>query len=194
MSITTMAKHLCLFMMITGALTACSGDPSKAAAAVPLAAVPVGTLNPVHRAVHLPVSHLRPAVLPPANHPAAAPPAAASARPITNQSAPVEPQNLQCIKAPCPTGVYKTYSNQCASDLAKAKFISNGECGDLEGKPYIEELTACTAQYDPVCAAATDIAPCKTIPCPARLYKTFGNACEASVAKAGVIQKVNVAP
>ncbi|HEY6527638.1 MAG TPA: hypothetical protein VIZ65_03005 [Cellvibrionaceae bacterium] len=100
----------------------------------------------------------------------------------------VEPQNLQCIKAPCPTGVYKTYSNLCASNVAKAKFISNDECGDLEGKPYFEEPTACTLQYAPVCGTAIHTAPCGTIPCPAVVHKTYGNACEASVAKAQQIK------
>lgn len=189
MSITTMAKHLCLFMMITGALTACSGDPSKGGSSGATSSSSSGHTKPSSSSSSSSgksssssssssgkssSSSSSGGGICPANY-----------KPVCS----VEPQNLQCIKAPCPTGVYKTYSNQCASDLAKAKFISNGECGDLEGKPYIEELTACTAQYDPVCAAATDIAPCKTIPCPARLYKTFGNACEASVAKAGVIQK-----
>jgi hypothetical protein len=96
----------------------------------------------------------------------------------------VEPQDLQCIKAPCPIGVYKTYSNLCASNVANAKFISNDECGDLEGKPYYEEPTACTEQYAPICGTAINPAPCGTIPCPAVVHKTYGNACDASVNKA----------
>jgi hypothetical protein len=96
----------------------------------------------------------------------------------------VVPQNIQCKKAPCPTGVYQTFSNLCASDAAKAKFISNGECGDLEGKPYPDEKpTACTKEYAPVCGTAVNRAPCNTIPCPAIVYKTYSNPCEARAAE-----------
>jgi hypothetical protein len=84
----------------------------------------------------------------------------------------VVPQAIQCVKEPCPTGVYKTFSNQCVSDGAGAKVISNGECGDLEGKPYPDEPTACTLQYAPVCGSTVNTAPCSTIPCPAVVYKT----------------------
>lgn len=180
MSITTMAKHLCMLMMITGALTACSGDPSKGGSSSGVTSSSSG--------------HTKPSSSSSSSSGKSSSSSSSSSggticpsiyKPVCS----VEPQNLQCIKAPCPTGVYKTYSNQCASDVAKAKFISNGECGDLEGKPYVEEPTACTLQYDPVCAAATDAAPCKTIPCPAVVHKTFGNACEANVAKAQVVSK-----
>ena len=100
----------------------------------------------------------------------------------------VELQNIQCITTPCPIGVHKTFPNRCESDAAKAKFLAEGECGDLEGEPYYEDIVACTREYAPVCAAVTTTEPCDTIPCPAVIHKTFGNKCEAKVAKARILQ------
>ena len=48
-------------------------------------------------------------------------------------------QNIQCITTPCPVGIHKTFPNRCESDAAKAIFLSEGECGDLEGQPYYDE-------------------------------------------------------
>lgn len=42
----------------------------------------------------------------------------------------------------------------------------------------------CTMQYDPVCAKRISATQCITSPCPTHEYKTFGNACNASSAKA----------
>ena len=100
----------------------------------------------------------------------------------------VEKQNIQCFTEPCPIGVHKTYPNRCESNAAKATFLAEGECGDLEGEPYFEEPVACTREYAPVCAAVNIIEPCHTLPCPSVVHKTFGNKCEAKVAKAHIIR------
>ena len=164
MSITTQAKQIMTLLLLAGALTACGGGPAQ----ITSSSSSSSSSGKAASSSSSSGGTVCPAIY----------------KPVCS----VEPQNLQCIKAPCPSGVYKTYSNQCASDAAKARFISNGECGELEGKPFIEEPTACTLQYDPVCAAVTDSAPCKTIPCPAVVHKTFGNACEAGVARASVVR------
>lgn len=107
----------------------------------------------------------------------------------------VELQNIQCITTPCPIGVHKTFPNRCESDAAKALFLSEGECGELEGQPYYEdkpddgEPIACTKEYNPVCAAETSIEPCTTLPCPVMHHKTFGNPCMARAAKARIVQE-----
>lgn len=107
----------------------------------------------------------------------------------------VELQNIQCITGPCPIGVHKTFPNQCESEAAKALFLSEGECGELEGqlyydeKPVEEEPIACTKEYNPVCAAETSIEPCTTLPCPVMQHKTFGNPCMAHAAKARIVQE-----
>lgn len=107
----------------------------------------------------------------------------------------VELQNIQCITTPCPVGFHKTFPNRCQSDAAKALFLSEGECGELEGQPYYEdkpddgEPIACTKEYNPVCAAETSIEPCTTLPCPVMQHKTFGNPCMARAAKARIVQE-----
>jgi hypothetical protein len=107
----------------------------------------------------------------------------------------VELQNIQCITTPCPIGVHKTFGNQCESDAAKARFLSKGECGELEGQPYYDEKPdddapiACTKEYNPVCAAETSTEPCTTLPCPVMHHKTFGNPCMARAAKARIVQQ-----
>ena len=102
----------------------------------------------------------------------------------------VELQNIQCITTPCPIGVHKTFPNRCESDAARARFLAEGKCGDLEGQPYFEEEepVACTKEYNPVCGAVSITEPCNTIPCPAVVHKTFGNECEARAAKAHIVQ------
>lgn len=182
MSITSKTKHMLTLMLLAGALTACSGDPTKGASSGGASGSSSSSSS----------GHGKPSSSSSSSSSGKASSSSSSSggticpaiyKPVCS----VEPQNLQCIKAPCPTGVYKTYSNQCASDAAKARFIGNGECGALEGKPYIEEPTACTEQYAPVCTAAPDTAPCKTIPCPAVLHKTFSNDCFARVANATIL-------
>lgn len=107
----------------------------------------------------------------------------------------VELQNIQCITTPCPIGVHKTFPNRCESDVAKALFLTEGECGQLEGQPYYDEKPgddepiACTKEYNPVCAAETSIEPCTTLPCPVMHHKTFGNPCMARAAKARIVQQ-----
>ncbi len=41
--------------------------------------------------------------------------------------------SIECINAPCPTHVYKTFGNACVAGLEKAATSFNGECGTLEG-------------------------------------------------------------
>lgn len=98
----------------------------------------------------------------------------------------IEPIEVACFAEPCPVGVYRTYSNQCNSDAAGAMFISQGECGDLEGEPYYDP-GVCTTEYDPVCAVETRNIVCITGPCPNEFYKTYGNACEAQVDRAPIL-------
>lgn len=106
----------------------------------------------------------------------------------------VELENINCITTPCPIGFHKTFPNRCESDVAKALFLADGECGDLEGQPYHDEPPgvdpiACTKEYNPVCAAQTLIQPCTTLPCPVMHHKTFGNPCMARAAKARIVQE-----
>jgi len=93
----------------------------------------------------------------------------------------VEPQDIVCVTAPCPIGVYKTYPNRCVSDNAPATFIQEGECGDLEGEPYYDQ-EVCTTEYDPVCTAWINPEACLIAPCPVRQYRTFSNSCVARAA------------
>lgn len=95
----------------------------------------------------------------------------------------VRPQNIQCLVAPCPVGVYETAPNRCHSDADGLIFQAEGECGELEGQPYYE-LKACTREYRPVCGVVASIKPCDTVPCPAQIYQEFGNKCEAEAAQA----------
>ena len=91
---------------------------------------------------------------------------------------------IQCVTTPCPTEVYKTYGNRCHADAADSPVLFDGECGKLEDKPVGGEATACTAIYMPVCAKHATDTVCVTSPCESHEYKTFGNACNASVALA----------
>lgn len=95
---------------------------------------------------------------------------------------------IQCIAEPCDDGVYETYSNLCESDTANAVFQSEGECGELEGRPWNreDEQVFCPAVFDPVCAINTNI-QCVTEPCPDGLYETFSNNCE--MAKVDAIEQ-----
>jgi hypothetical protein len=101
----------------------------------------------------------------------------------------VELKNIQCITTPCPVGVHKTFPNRCESDAAKAKFLAEGVCGDLEGEPYFKDPVACEKIYEPVCGAVQTTAPCDTVPCPKWVAKTFGNECEARAAQAFIVSK-----
>lgn len=107
----------------------------------------------------------------------------------------VELQPIDCVTAPCPVGVHKTFPNHCESNNANALFLSEGECGQLEGQPYYDDTPgddlpiACTKEYNPVCAAQTSIEPCTTLPCPVMLHKTFGNPCMARAAQARIVQE-----
>ena len=75
---------------------------------------------------------------------------------------------VQCIQAPCPP-IKETFGNLCTLKAQwNATFLYNGEC-KVENPP-----TACTMQYDPVCAEVT--VQCFAAPCPA-IKETFGNAC-----------------
>ncbi len=99
----------------------------------------------------------------------------------------IEPQNLQCIKAPCPIGAFKTYGNQCEADAAKAIFAANGECGAKENQTawsasLPREPTICTADYVPVCGVEQQQLKCVGTACFIHLFKTYGNQCEASAA------------
>ena len=99
----------------------------------------------------------------------------------------VELQNLQCIKAPCPIGVYKTYGNHCEADSDKSLFAANGECGAKENQQaWSEGLSRapiiCTTEYDPVCGVEQQQLQCVGIPCFVHVFKTFSNRCEASAA------------
>lgn len=95
----------------------------------------------------------------------------------------VKPQLVQCLVAPCPSGFYQTASNRCESDRKGWLFQSDGECGELEGQPYYEPV-ACTKEYNPVCGAVVSTQPCGDVPCPKRVYETFGNRCMAEAARA----------
>lgn len=103
----------------------------------------------------------------------------------------VEPQDIQCVMAPCPTGVHKSVlQSTCADDLATSfTVVHEGACGDLEGQPYYDEPVACTKEYAPVCAAAQTIEPCGTIPCPTLVHETFANSCLARAAQAHIIHE-----
>lgn len=97
---------------------------------------------------------------------------------------------IQCITEPCPVGVHKTFGNRCEASGKDTKILFEGKCGELEGQPYpVEPPTACIALYDPVCGTAINNEPCDTVPCPAVVHKTYGNSCEAKVAKSTVLFK-----
>lgn len=90
---------------------------------------------------------------------------------------------IVCVTEPCPTHEYATYSNRCKAQAGKAVTVFSGECGDLEGEPFYDQV-ACPAVYIPVCAKAPVDIQCVTAPCPNTEYKTFGNSCEVGAAKA----------
>lgn len=103
----------------------------------------------------------------------------------------VEPQDIQCVTTPCPTGVHKTImQSDCAVDLPLPHtVVRKGECGELEGQPVFDEPEACTKEYAPVCAAVPTLEPCDTVPCPNLIHKTFGNDCMARAAQAYIISE-----
>ena len=90
---------------------------------------------------------------------------------------------IVCVTEPCPTHEYATYSNRCKAQADNAVTVFSGECGDLEGEPFYDQV-ACPAVYIPVCAKAPVDIQCVTAPCPNTEYKTFGNSCEVGAAKA----------
>ncbi len=98
----------------------------------------------------------------------------------------IKPYAVQCITAPCPSGVYETYSNTCAAEVANAEVAFTGECGDREGTP-VENSGVCTKEYKPVCGIVESIEPCLSAPCPIKRYKTFANRCVAEKAFANVV-------
>lgn len=100
----------------------------------------------------------------------------------------VEPQNIQCFAAPCPVGLHKTIlQSACEEELPLPyKMVHRGECGELEGQPYYQEEDECNLD-ETVCAQVLTKDPCETIPCPARVHKTFSNECDALSANATVL-------
>lgn len=91
---------------------------------------------------------------------------------------------VQCFTEPC-YPIHQTFGNLCEAGGDNANIIFEGECGELEGQPVEEEPVACIALFDPVCAKAQNPeVQCVTEPCPNYEYTTFGNSCEAGVAKA----------
>lgn len=104
----------------------------------------------------------------------------------TEECAPVcaiRETGVVCVTEPCPTHEYATYSNRCKAGADDATTVFAGECGDLEGEPFYDQLT-CPAVYAPVCAKAPVDIQCVTTPCPNTEYKTFSNDCQAGAAKA----------
>lgn len=99
----------------------------------------------------------------------------------------VIPDRVQCITTPCPVGFYQTFSNSCYANVQRATVIFGDACGSLEGELYYEEEPSCDGDYDPVCGAAVDIAPCHEAPCPATVHTTFSNACVAEMSAAPVL-------
>lgn len=97
-----------------------------------------------------------------------------------------------CLTAPCPRQVFETFGNRCTSDVADARFLSEGECGDDKEGQEVTDLNgyfACPAVYLPVCGKiATDL-ECITAPCPTHTYRTFGNSCEAGLSLAGFVSE-----
>ncbi len=97
-----------------------------------------------------------------------------------------------CLTAPCPRQVFETFGNRCAADVADARFLSDGECGDDKEGQEVTDLNgyfACPAVYLPVCGKiATDL-QCVTAPCPTHTYRTFGNSCEAGLFLAGFVSE-----
>lgn len=102
----------------------------------------------------------------------------------------VEPQDIQCVTTPCPTGVHKTIVvSACDGELADpAPHTRFGACGDLEGQLFYKPV-GCPKIYAPVCAAARTAEPCGTIPCPKLVHKTFANSCVAEAAQAHIIDQ-----
>lgn len=90
----------------------------------------------------------------------------------------VRETGVVCVTEPCPTHEYATYGNRCKAKADNAIPVFNGECGDLEGEPFYDQVV-CPAVYLPVCAKAPVDIQCVTTPCPNTEYKTFGNSCEA---------------
>ncbi len=73
---------------------------------------------------------------------------------------------VQCFAAPCPA-MQETFGNMCMlNNQWNAKFLYTWAC--------VEEPTACTMQYDPVCAEVQ--VECIQAPCPP-IKETFGNSC-----------------
>ncbi len=93
----------------------------------------------------------------------------------------VEKIKVDCVTEPCPIGQYKSFENQCFSDLAKAEVAFTGKCGELEGKFVYEKPQACDLNYDPVCGIEPRKTVCKTEPCPIGVYKTYSNACHVDL-------------
>lgn len=100
----------------------------------------------------------------------------------------VEPQQVQCITAPCPTGFYKTFFSLCAARQAGAFNVTEGDCGAREGLAYTPPV-GCDAPFKPVCGAVANPAPCDSVACPAVVYQTFDNFCEAHARRAQVVQE-----
>src|SRR3989344_4082633 len=80
------------------------------------------------------------------------------------------------------SGINQTFSNRCVAEGEKAIISYEGPCNaDVKDN---ESPTFCTKQYDPVCAEKE--VQCIKAPCyPVR--QTYGNACEAGVAKARIV-------
>lgn len=95
---------------------------------------------------------------------------------------------IVCVTTPCPTEEYATYSNACEASVAGSRYLFQGECGALEGKP-VEEGVPCEHSQAAVCGAVTRIAPCLSLPCPSLEYKTFSNQCELEEAGAEMLAK-----
>lgn len=102
---------------------------------------------------------------------------------------------IRCVTSPCPSHIYKTYSNECEANKENSTVLFNSPCGDLEGKPIRdihpspETGQTCITLYDPICTSYDTGIRCVTTPCPSHIYKTYPNSCVAQQDKASPLFK-----
>ncbi len=98
-------------------------------------------------------------------------------------------KNEVCIELPCAVEKYQSFGNRCDATVSGANFISEGECGELEGQAVTSNNDViCTADYAPVCGISKANIACITEPCPSYEFKTYSNSCTLNAAGATFVQ------